>query len=78
MLNIYGPYEGKIPLWKNIFYFKTLLDDNIILVGELEFTLKWSEILGLIAHPYILAYYFNTSMESASLVDVSPIELRPS
>jgi hypothetical protein len=50
LMNIYGPYEGKEEFWSNFLSHQWIKFENLILGGDLNFTLNRGEIWGSFAH----------------------------
>lgn len=48
-LNVYGPYLDKRPNWDRIFQSTIILGPNLIIEGDLNFTLNSREIWGALA-----------------------------
>jgi hypothetical protein len=77
VLSIYGPYEGKHAFWEKNFNSSLLMHNNLILVGDLNFNLNRGEIWGVLARPEPLTYFFNQSLDCVGLVDLAPMDIKP-
>jgi hypothetical protein len=44
MLNFYGQYENRKSYWKNVFSFDILREENVVIRGELNFTLNVTKV----------------------------------
>jgi hypothetical protein len=77
LLNVYGPCTDRKIFWKKLEDRGLLAHTHLILVRDLNFTLKSYEIWGLAAFTYPLAIFFKDLFDNSSLVDVAPTELVP-
>jgi hypothetical protein len=77
LINIYNPYSKKRPYWEVLASPGILSASNIILGGDLNFTLSIREVWG--AHPRRnpLEGFFAHLIEEAHLVDFEPPNLTP-
>jgi hypothetical protein len=76
-VNLYGPYVDKKPLWESLDSFKVLSTENLILGGELNFTLSLQEVWCAHPHRNPLEYFCAHLLESSHLVDLEPFKLSP-
>ena len=74
---MYGPYVRRNELWDQILHVQCLQDRNLVVEGDLKFTLNWKEIWSLHARVGVLGDYFRNYKEIIYLVGVEPIELKP-
>jgi len=74
LLNTYGPYSDRKTLW-DILFFST--SRNVILEGDLNFTLGYFEIWGPFAFRDPLTDYFIKQLEDSKLLDLHPLKLLP-
>ena len=58
LLNIYGPYQDRIPFWEALFNKDCIKGNSVILGGDLNFSLGQSEVWGPQARVDILADFF--------------------
>jgi len=75
LLNVYGPCKDRKAFWKKFADKGLLVHTDLILVGDLKFTLNTNEILGMEAMLDPLAQFFKDVFENTPLVDVAPTEL---
>jgi hypothetical protein len=71
-LNVYKPSVGKVEFWEKLFGFNFIVDDNIIIGGDLKFIVNKDEVLGKMGREEKLSSYFVDKMETKKLVDVEP------
>lgn len=76
ILNIYGPYRDRELLWNQIVDGSILRAPNLILGGDLNFTLSPNELWGT-RHGDPLSGYFNNVIRDLGLIDVCPIQSSP-
>ena len=72
ILNCYGPYNNRDSFWNVVAAGGLLSLPNLILVGDLNFTLNASEIWGSKALLDPLGPYFSKLLSDHHLVDVAP------
>jgi exonuclease III len=77
ILNIYGPYLERTPFWESIFKLKLLKADNLILGGDLNFSLGAAEVWGPSARPDQLSALFTHLLSANGLLDIAPRKLNP-
>ena len=70
LLNVYGPYKDRQSFWDNIYKLGLLNLENLILGGDLNFTLGPSEVWGGRQADDPLWYYLADLFQSVELVDV--------
>jgi hypothetical protein len=76
-LNVYGPCQNKKTFWQQV-ESQGLLDlHNLVLAGDLNFTLNSGEIWGVSSIQDPLADFFTTLFNSHGLVDFPPAILSP-
>jgi len=78
LLNIYGPYQDRIPFWENLFSKACLKDSSVIIGGDLNFSLGQSEVWGPQARADPQADFFIHKLMDLDLIDIEPISLKPS
>ena len=77
VINIYGPYLNRIPLWDTIFNNSLLRGDMMIIGGDLNFSLGQAEVWGPHAHSDLLTEYFTRNLVERNWLDVEPCVLKP-
>jgi hypothetical protein len=77
IINVYGPYKNRGPLWDTIFNKSFLKYQSVILGGDLNFSLGLSEVWGMHAREDPLAGYFTQKLVACKLVDIEPTRLKP-
>ena len=70
LLNVYGPYKDRQSFWDHISMLRLLNLENLILGGDLNFTLGPSEVWGGRQADDPLCYYLADLFHSVDLVDV--------
>ena len=76
-LNMYSPYKNRENFWVSLSYFCILDINNVILVGDLNFTMSPAEIWGHSAKVDLMVDFFVDLMGSFDLVDIIPHVLEP-
>lgn len=77
IVNIYGPCQNRGPYWDKIFTKSFLKDQQVILGGDLNFSLGFSEVWGTHARADPLTSFFTQKMVECNLLDIEPIKLKP-
>jgi len=77
LLNIYGPYQDRIPFWEKVFSLECLKNDSVIIGGDLNFSLGHSEVWGPQARVDILTDFFTHRLMNLNLIDIEPIRVKP-
>ena len=72
LFNVYRPYQNKEVLWDKIQHEGILKKKNIILGGDLNFTLSAREVWGSSTCIDPLVDYFSRLISFEGLVDVEP------
>jgi hypothetical protein len=72
---MYGPYSERIPFWDFVFKIDLLKVDNLILGGDLNFSLGVAEVWGPNARPDHLSAMFSHLLSANGLLDVTPRRL---
>jgi endonuclease/exonuclease/phosphatase family metal-dependent hydrolase len=78
ILNIYGPYQDRVPYWESLTQKYYLLRDNFIIGGDLNLSLGTAEVWGLRARVDPLMDFFHHILSEVGLSDLSPLKLSPS
>jgi len=77
ILNIYGPYQGRVHLWNNLCS-KSLMDNpNLMIGGDLNFSLGIIETWGPYAREDPLSNFFIKIIREKKLLDINLLKLRP-
>ena len=77
VVNIYGPFIDRERYWRNIFDLLCHKGEKLILGGDLNFSLGFSEIWGNRARLDPLSDFFTKYLENYDLVDVVPSVMLP-
>jgi hypothetical protein len=77
ILNIYGPYQDRVPLWESLLWKSFISKDNMIIGGDLNFSLGAAEVWGPRARADPLMDFFCHSLSEAGLLDLAPLKLLP-
>jgi hypothetical protein len=77
LLNCYGPYAERQSFWDNLKKDGILKESNLILGGDLNFTVSTREIWGINARSDPLAAYVNQLIQDEGLIDLEPVNLLP-
>ena len=75
MLNIYGPYEDMVPFWEALSCKSFLKKNNLIVGGDLNFSLETIEVCGPRVRDDPLTDFFQHFILEAGLLDVAAIKL---
>lgn len=77
IVNVYGPCQGRAMFW-NEFLSKSLVQDkNLIIGGDLNFSMGTSEAWGPLAREDPLTDFFTNALLSHQLIDVNIIKAKP-
>ena len=77
VINIYGPYLNRIPFWGTITKHSLFGGENLIIGGDLNFSLGQAEVWGPHAKPDLLSDYFTRLLVDKGWLDVEPVILKP-
>lgn len=77
IVNLYGPYRDRQVFWEQVFPNNVMSTRNLILCGDLNFTLSSSEMWGNGRKDDPLAEFMKEHLEAAALMDVIPSYLVP-
>jgi hypothetical protein len=75
VINVYSHYAERTTYWEGLSAFGVVEDSNVILGGDLNFTLSIHEVWG--AHPwkYAHGFFFTHWLIVNHLVDLEPTKL---
>jgi hypothetical protein len=77
LLNVNGTCSDRRGFWDKVVEKGVLSHNNMIVVGDLNFTLNVSEVWGDSSHVDPLAGYFKYLFQGNRLVDILPDEVVP-
>lgn len=77
ILNIYGPYENKFEFWQSLMRKDFTKVSNVIVGGDLNFTLSFEEIWGEAACLDPLGPLLGEHLEKGYWMDIKTSELKP-
>jgi hypothetical protein len=77
ILNVYGPYLDRTPFWETLLSLKILKVENLILGGDLNFSLGEAEVWGPSACPDQLTTRITHLFSTNGLLDITPRKLNP-
>ena len=77
ILNCYGPYSNRDYFWNNVLAGGIFDPPNIILVGDLNFTISDAKIWGSKARIDTLAPFFSQLLTTTNMVDLAPLLALP-
>eukprot|EP00253_Pinus_taeda_P019452 PITA_19452 len=78
IINVYGPVVDREKFWSPFFAKSFMTHPNLVIGGDLNFSLGTTESWGVRARPDPLTDFFITKLASSPLVDVTPLKMRPS
>ena len=76
-INLYGPYTEREVFWNNLLGMNCFSYPNLVVGGDLKFSLGHSEIWGAKARVDVLSDFFIHLLEGLGLIDITPLESRP-
>jgi hypothetical protein len=77
VVNVYGPCQNRAPYWDKIFSKSFLKDQQVILGGDLNFSLVFYEVWATHVREDPLTSFFSEKMVECNLLDIGPIKLKP-
>ena len=77
LLNVYGPCQEREMFWSSFFQKSFLNHQNLIIGGDLNFSLGVSESWGANARADPLTDFFLSKITSSHLIDLSLLKARP-
>jgi exonuclease III len=77
LINTYDPFVEKKNFWEPFFAKEVMNSQNLIVGGDLNFTLSQNEVWGISARTDPLGPFLQSLLEAHGLVDVQPTKLVP-
>jgi hypothetical protein len=77
LVNCYGPYGNRHDFWDRVKKDGILKEHNLILGGDLNFTISTREVWGSSPRIDPMASYFNQLFQEEGLIDVEPVKFLP-
>jgi hypothetical protein len=77
LFNFYGPYTDRKSFWDVVVASGMLASKNLVLAGDLNFTVAANEVWGTKARLDPLAKYFQEIFKNYGLVDIVPLQHVP-
>jgi exonuclease III len=77
LLNIYGPNTDRIQFWNTLFKKDLLMAENLIIGGDINFSLGEEEIWGPSSHPDPQTSFFSHPLVTNGLIEIVPTKLLP-
>ena len=76
-INLDGPYSNQEFFWNNLLGMDCFNYPNLIVGGDLNFSLGLSEVWGAKARVDVLIDFFTHLFEGLGLIDISPLDSKP-
>ena len=76
-INIYGPYTEREVFLNNLLGMNCFSYPNLVVGGDLNFSLGHSKIWGVKARVDVLTDFFTHLFEDLGLIDITPLDSRP-
>ena len=76
-INLYGPYIDREVLWNNLSTMDCFSYPNLVVGGDLNFSLGHSEVWGVKARVDVLTDFFTHLFEGLWLIDIIPLDSIP-
>ena len=77
VINIYGPYQDRLPFWERLFNKTWWNNPGLIVGGDLNFSLGEAEIWGDNAQVDDLSDFLRQSLARVEVTDIPPPKLFP-
>eukprot|EP00253_Pinus_taeda_P029779 PITA_29779 len=77
ILNVYGPCQDRMAFWRPLLNLSLLHQDNIIIGGDLNFSLGYSEYWGNHAQVDAMTGFYQNLLESHNFIDVPSAKKQP-
>jgi len=75
ILNVYAPYRNRASFWEKLFVSEVLDIENLLIAGDLNFTLNMDEIWGLNKRKDPLAEKLKNELLCRNFVDILPAQM---
>jgi hypothetical protein len=75
LINCYGSYADRVVFWEELKRIGIFDEENLILGGDLNFTISSREVWGDVARVDPLQHYFSHLVQTGGLVDVEPVKI---
>eukprot|EP00253_Pinus_taeda_P003525 PITA_03525 len=77
ILNIYGPCQERFAFWNNLLAKSVMRDQNLVVGGDLNFSIGTAEAWGPSAREDPLSDFFQNALTSHKLIDANLSKLKP-
>jgi len=77
MINCYGLYADIVVFWEDIKRLGIFYEENLIMGGDLNFTISSREVWGVSMRVDPLQHFFSHLVQIGGLVDVKPVKILP-
>lgn len=77
LINVYGLCQDKVSFWSNLLSKSLMNRPNLVVGGDLYFSLGLSESYGPTAQADRLTNYFMNKFKSENLIDTNLVKYRP-
>lgn len=77
IVNIYGPCQGRASFWNSFLSKSVLRNHNLVVGGDLNFSIGTAETWGPSAREDSLSYFFLNLLNTHNLMDINLLKLRP-
>jgi hypothetical protein len=77
LLNCHASYKDGDSFWNQLLDSRLLGEENLIIVGDLTFTLSAREVWGEQAQIDPMADFFSNTLQSTGLIDLHPSVMSP-
>lgn len=77
LLNCHASYKDRESFWNQLLDSGLLGEENLIIVGDLNFTLSTREVWGEQAQIDPMANFFSNTLQSTGLIDLHPSVMSP-
>lgn len=77
IVNIYRPFHNHVEFWESLLHSLLLMEYNIILQGDLNFSMEHVESLGNHAQIENLLGFFINMQETNNVIDILILQIKP-
>jgi hypothetical protein len=77
LINCYGPYADRVVFWEELKRIGIFYEENLIIGGDLNFTISSREVWGVVVRVDPLQHFFIHLVQNGGLVDVEPVKILP-